>query len=98
MVATPGRIRHSELHQPDGEAALGEMDTDARDGADRPLETGLRALTAVRDCPRVEQQSGPALPGLLLAAHHELAPPSGRPPVHPVQRVAVSVLAGRDVV
>ena len=39
-----------------------------------------------------------ALPGLLLAAHHQLARARGGAPVHPPQLVAVAVLPGDDVV
>ena len=51
-----------------------------------------------RDAPGVEHDRGPALPRLLLAAHHQLADPRGRPPVHPAQVVAAPVLPGRGVV
>ena len=37
------------------------------------------------------------LPGLLLAAHHQLADARGAAPVHPPQVVAAAVLADRDV-
>ena len=51
-----------------------------------------RCATAV-----VDEQGGARLPGLLLAAHHELAGVGAAAPVHPAQVVAAAVLAHRDV-
>ena len=47
--------------------------------------------------PVVEEERGPRLPGLLLAAHHQLADPGRAAPVHPAQVVAAAVLADGDV-
>ena len=75
----------------------GEVHPDRGGGRDRPLEgrRGLGGRTWRAGCPA---GAGPALPGLLLAAHHQLAVPRGGPPVDPPQVVALAVLPWRDVV
>ena len=47
---------------------------------------------------RVEQDARLGVAALLLLAHHQLAAPGGRRPVHAAQRVAVAVLAGDELV
>ena len=83
--------------QPDGEAALAEVDRDRRRGGDGGLERGGDALAAVGAQPVVEEERGARLPGLLLAAHHQLADAGRAAPVHAAQVVAAAVLAHRDV-
>ena len=83
--------------QADGEAAVAQVHRDRRRGRDRGLERGRDAVAAVRDGAVVEEERRPGLPGLLLAAHHQLADPRRAAPVHPAQVVAAAVLADRDV-
>ena len=47
--------------------------------------------------PVVEEERGPRLPGLLLAAHHQLTDRGRAAPVHAAQVVAAAVLADGDV-
>ena len=83
--------------QPHGEAAVAEVDRDRGGGGDRRLQRGGDALAAVGAQPVVEEEGRARLPGLLLAAHHQLADARRAAPVHPAQVVAAAVLADGDV-
>src|SRR5262249_47317961 len=52
----------------------------------------------MRTAPGVQDDDRAVLPALLLAAHHQLAVPGCRPPVHPAELVAVPVRTGDDIV
>ena len=73
------------------QALAGQVHADRGGRADRELERGGRAGPGVGTAPGVEEQHRPVPPLLLLAAHHELAVPGRRAPVHPAQLVAVPV-------
>ena len=74
------------------------MDGDARRRRDRPLEGRGAPGAVVRPVPVVEDHGEGAVPGLLLAAHHEISVAGGRTPVDVTHVVAGAVLAGQDVV
>ncbi len=76
---------------------MGQVDRDRRGSGDRGLEGGGDALPAVGDHPVVEDQGRPRLPGLLLAADHQLAELGRAAPVDATQVVTLAVLAHRDV-
>jgi hypothetical protein len=59
--------------QADGVAEVGEVHRDGRGRRDGALEGAGRALAPMRGAAVVEEDGGAGLPGLLLAADHELA-------------------------
>ena len=83
--------------QTDGVAVVGEVDGDRRGGGHGALERAGRSLAAVGDAAVVEEDGRARLPGLLLAAHHQLADAGRAAPVDAPQVVAAPVLADRDV-
>src|SRR5207342_3337609 len=83
--------------QADGEAAVPEVDGDRRGGGDGGLERGRDALSLVGAHPVVDEERGPGLPRLLLAAHHQLADARRAAPVDAAQVVAAAILADGDV-
>ena len=68
-----------------------------RGGHDRELEAGPEALPPVAAQPVVEEHRRAGLPGLLLAADHQVTHPRGAAPVHAAQLVPAPVLPNADV-
>src|SRR5262249_53018083 len=80
------------------EPRTSQMHADRGGRADGELERRTRAGADVSAPPGVEDHHRAILPALLLAAHHKLAVPGRRPPVHPAKLVAITIGAGNDVV
>ena len=58
----------------------------------------LHAATIVGTCSRIEHDARAGVPGLLFAAHHEVAPAGGAAPMDPPYIVTLPVLPDQRVV
>src|SRR4028119_723999 len=65
---------------------------------ERPLRRAGHATPGVGARPGVEHHARARVPGLLLAADHQVAPARGRAPVDPAYVVALPILPDQGVV
>ena len=107
-TAMPPRSGSATLRAAHPEPALEQVHADRGGDLDAELEAEVRRRRRARGAARdardrpdergVEQDARLGVAALLLFAHHQLAAPGGRRPVHAAQRVAVPVLAGDELV
>ena len=71
---------------------------DGRGGRDRPLHRVVHAAARVGADAGVQHDAGAGIPGLFLAADHQVAPARGGAPVDPAYVVALPVLPDQHVV